>query len=91
MFACACIATMSPCRQLSTGDQLRVFYENLSKDPNSLANLDQVTQAHTGLMADCVAFEAGGGGPAGVCDVRVCARSGEANLLAVACLESSCR
>lgn len=30
------------CRQLSAGDQLRVFYENLSKDPNSLANLDQV-------------------------------------------------
>jgi len=29
-------------RQLSTGDQLRVIYENLSKDPNSLANLDQV-------------------------------------------------
>lgn len=28
-------------RQLAAGDQLRVIYENLSKDPNSLANLDQ--------------------------------------------------
>eukprot|EP00271_Cylindrocystis_brebissonii_P006379 TRINITY_DN19145_c0_g1_i1.p1 TRINITY_DN19145_c0_g1~~TRINITY_DN19145_c0_g1_i1.p1 ORF type:complete len:1550 (-),score=253.58 TRINITY_DN19145_c0_g1_i1:616-4587(-) len=28
-------------RQQAAGDQLRVFYENLSKDPNSLANLDQ--------------------------------------------------
>ena len=29
------------CRQLAAGDQLRVIYDNLSKDPNSLANLDQ--------------------------------------------------
>ena len=28
-------------RQLAAGDQLRIFYENLSRDPNSLANLDQ--------------------------------------------------
>ena len=28
-------------RQLAAGDQLRVIYDNLSKDPNSLANLDQ--------------------------------------------------
>ena len=26
---------------LAAGDQLRIMYENLSKDPNSLANLDQ--------------------------------------------------
>jgi UDP-glucose:glycoprotein glucosyltransferase len=28
-------------RQLAAGDTLRVIYEKLSKDPNSLANLDQ--------------------------------------------------
>ncbi|XAR56342.1 hypothetical protein NMG60_11036790 [Bertholletia excelsa] len=28
-------------RQTAAGDNLRVFYENLSKDPNSLSNLDQ--------------------------------------------------
>ena len=28
-------------RQLAAGDQYRVIYEQLSKDPNSLANLDQ--------------------------------------------------
>lgn len=30
-------------RQTAAGDNLRVFYESLSKDPNSLSNLDQVT------------------------------------------------
>lgn len=29
-------------RQTAAGDNLRVIYETLSKDPNSLANLDQV-------------------------------------------------
>lgn len=29
-------------RQTAAGDTLRVFYETLSKDPNSLSNLDQV-------------------------------------------------
>lgn len=29
------------CRQTAAGDQLRVVYEQLSKDPNSLSNLDQ--------------------------------------------------
>jgi len=28
-------------RQTAAGDTLRVFYEQLSKDPNSLSNLDQ--------------------------------------------------
>ncbi|CAL5438882.1 unnamed protein product [Camellia sinensis] len=28
-------------RETASGDNLRVFYENLSKDPNSLSNLDQ--------------------------------------------------
>ncbi|KAK7318742.1 hypothetical protein RJT34_03449 [Clitoria ternatea] len=28
-------------RETAAGDNLRVFYETLSKDPNSLANLDQ--------------------------------------------------
>ena len=31
-------------RETAAGDQLRVFYETLSKDPNSLSNLDQVSQ-----------------------------------------------
>ena len=29
------------CRQMAAGDHLRILYEQLSKDPNSLANLDQ--------------------------------------------------
>lgn len=29
-------------RQMAAGDTLRVYYETLSKDPNSLSNLDQV-------------------------------------------------
>lgn len=29
------------CRQLAAGDRLRVMYDGLSKDPNSLSNLDQ--------------------------------------------------
>lgn len=29
------------CRQTAAGDQLRITYEQLSKDPNSLSNLDQ--------------------------------------------------
>ena len=28
-------------RRRGYGDQYRIFYDNLSKDPNSLANLDQ--------------------------------------------------
>ena len=35
-------ARPSPRRQMAAGDALRVMYDNLSKDPNSLANLDQV-------------------------------------------------
>ncbi|KAG8368795.1 hypothetical protein BUALT_Bualt15G0083900 [Buddleja alternifolia] len=30
-------------RETAAGDQLRVFYETLSKDPNSLSNLDQAS------------------------------------------------
>ena len=29
------------CRQMAAGDRLRVIYDGLAKDPNSLANLDQ--------------------------------------------------
>ncbi len=29
-------------RTLAAGDKLRILYERLSKDPNSLSNLDQV-------------------------------------------------
>lgn len=31
-------------RETAAGDQLRVFYETLSKDPNSLSNLDQASE-----------------------------------------------
>lgn len=34
-------ALIKRCRQTAAGDQLRVLYDTLSKDPNSLANLDQ--------------------------------------------------
>lgn len=30
-------------RESAAGDNLRVVYESLSKDPNSLSNLDQVS------------------------------------------------
>jgi hypothetical protein len=50
-------------RQLSAGDQLRVIYENLSKDPNSLANLDQVRCACT---AAAIFFGGGGAQLSGV-------------------------
>jgi hypothetical protein len=55
---CAVLSAVStpPCRQLSAGDQLRVIYENLSKDPNSLANLDQVNchvQVYQLVDANC--------------------------------------
>lgn len=32
-------------RETAAGDNLRVFYETLSKDPNSLSNLDQVSES----------------------------------------------
>lgn len=31
-------------RETAAGDNLRVFYESLSKDPNSLSNLDQASK-----------------------------------------------
>lgn len=34
-------SSLSFCWQSAAGDQLRVVYEQLSRDPNSLANLDQ--------------------------------------------------
>ena len=36
-----CVRIAVECRQMAAGDHLRVVYEQLSKDPNSLANLDQ--------------------------------------------------
>lgn len=33
-------------RETAAGDQLRVVYETLSKDPNSLSNLDQASTIH---------------------------------------------
>jgi UDP-glucose:glycoprotein glucosyltransferase len=35
------VVDLSVFRQLAAGDQLRIIYDNLSKDPNSLSNLDQ--------------------------------------------------
>ncbi|KAK9110137.1 hypothetical protein Sjap_018197 [Stephania japonica] len=37
-------------RQTAAGDNLRVFYETLSKDPNSLSNLDQASGPATSLV-----------------------------------------
>ena len=36
------VVDLAKLRQMAAGDALRVYYENLSKDPNSLSNLDQV-------------------------------------------------
>lgn len=41
-------------RETAAGDNLRVFYETLSKDPNSLANLDQVTSQPDFSYNHCV-------------------------------------
>jgi UDP-glucose:glycoprotein glucosyltransferase len=38
------VVDLAKFRQTAAGDTLRVFYEQLSKDPNSLSNLDQVTE-----------------------------------------------
>lgn len=45
----------SPSRQMAAGDRLRVMYDGLSKDPASLANLDQ---------ASCLALDGKRGGAA---------------------------
>lgn len=44
LFACSAlyVVDLKKFRETAAGDNLRVFYETLSKDPNSLANLDQV-------------------------------------------------
>jgi UDP-glucose:glycoprotein glucosyltransferase len=41
------VVDLAKFRQTAAGDALRVFYENLSKDPNSLSNLDQVKHLST--------------------------------------------
>ena len=35
------VVDLEKLRKTAAGDQLRVIYDNLSRDPNSLANLDQ--------------------------------------------------
>lgn len=51
-----CLILLSS-RQTAAGDQLRVIYDNLSKDPNSLSNLDQdlpnYAQHQVRLSAHC--------------------------------------
>ncbi|GJX20436.1 UDP-glucose:glyco glucosyltransferase isoform X1 [Tanacetum coccineum] len=39
-------------RETAAGDNLRVFYETLSKDPNSLANLDQASAVSLPFLRD---------------------------------------
>jgi len=41
-FSALYVVDLKKFRETAAGDNLRVFYETLSKDPNSLANLDQV-------------------------------------------------
>jgi hypothetical protein len=41
-------------RQTAAGDTLRVLYEQLSKDPNSLSNLDQVSDLLMNLFNICI-------------------------------------
>lgn len=38
------VVDLAKFRETAAGDQLRVVYETLSKDPNSLSNLDQVIE-----------------------------------------------
>ena len=46
-------------RQSAAGDNLRVFYESLSKDPNSLSNLDQVISIPFCLQFSVLYFSVG--------------------------------
>ncbi|PWZ22759.1 UDP-glucose:glycoprotein glucosyltransferase [Zea mays] len=41
------VVDLAKFRQTASGDTLRVFYEQLSKDPNSLSNLDQMSCIET--------------------------------------------
>jgi UDP-glucose:glycoprotein glucosyltransferase len=41
-FSALYVVDLAKFRQTAAGDNLRVVYETLSKDPNSLSNLDQV-------------------------------------------------
>jgi hypothetical protein len=47
-FTCSAlyVVDLKKFRETAAGDNLRVFYETLSKDPNSLANLDQVRNSY---------------------------------------------
>ena len=56
-------------RRRAVGDRLRAVYDQLSRDPNSLANLDQVCAAVQGL-------------PFCVCVIAVMCSSGHASLWA---------
>ena len=42
VFSALYVVDMKKFRETTAGDNLRVIYETLAKDPNSLANLDQV-------------------------------------------------
>lgn len=59
------VVDLAKFRETAAGDQLRVVYETLSKDPNSLSNLDQVSEefmwlvlwlflCKTSLLCDCL-------------------------------------
>ena len=49
LFSALYVVDLNKFRETAAGDNLRVFYESLSKDPNSLSNLDQVG----GLSSRC--------------------------------------
>jgi hypothetical protein len=49
LFSALYVVDLKKFRETAAGDNLRVFYESLSKDPNSLSNLDQVG----GLSSRC--------------------------------------
>jgi len=42
VFSALYVVDLKKFRETAAGDNLRVIYETLSRDPNSLANLDQV-------------------------------------------------
>lgn len=43
MYSALYVVDLIKFRETAAGDNLRVFYETLSKDPNSLSNLDQAS------------------------------------------------
>jgi hypothetical protein len=53
-FSALYVVDLAKFRQTASGDTLRVLYEQLSKDPNSLSNLDQVSDLLMKLFNVCI-------------------------------------